>query len=1057
MPTVHRHRNTVPSLAGRVGDIIYPVDYIASGEITNITPDAITFEDNIFYVPSSVTEFSFEDGGLFKTIYYDGSEWTVSDDVTNTYIGLVQADGGEVASFKTTDEYIVQLQDDGIYDSIDFLTHKSNLGYKIVSEEVTKLYSLKRDNAAMMTLFEPHVYFEDENNGYMMFDDTLANITSTIADKYVAEGMFVGFLNDNSDDAQAYAVPNASFRAFIRAKATAIDTLQKMIDKADLYLEATSVGLTGTLADCNLHYFRKTPRFDFENNNLTGSLPYELGNLKQASWFYLYGNRFTGSLPRSFKNLTTLARLRIDNQIAYKFTGVVPREFGQMVNLEQLILNYQSFTGWEQGAISTAQTKLNVINFESSFFSKDTIDDFYTDILASVAVNSRAGTLTCPTPYLPSLTGMQAFNSLRDTYGWTVSFYLQTTALTHDFEFTGTDFIGTIKTQGVANTVEVDYGDGNVIEYGGSEDIDISHTYAVLGTYDISISNPHHITKFDISGQTGLDISSPRKIFVNLSSVVEIDVSDTDIAGSLNDAFHFNYWVEDINMSNTDITGTLVHFELKPTPSLKVLDLSSTAVGGSVAYLDETITLEELYIQSTVISGGWSDLGTLVNLKILSSALNNITGDIAGLVDCASLEQVYLGSETIQSDITGDISVFSDKNITHLDLYSTSTEGNFEDILSGNLVLLNLKNISSLSGSVNGFINEPNLIELNIGSLNPNPNITGYLSTFVGLTGLEVLGLDNAAITGNISSLSALTNLRELILNTVTGVSGDIAVFSGHTQMEWMELTATGCTGDIGDLAALTSLWDLDVSLTEIGGDIAVLSNFTNLEVIRCNRNNAYGDIEAVKDLTSLRFFLIYGNDAEGDISDLALLTSLHTIRITDTVITGDIAVCTNFPILNRFMSENCAGIYGDLSAFNGLTELYRVQVSGTAVSGDIASLNTMLDSSDFIDLQDSDIDTYTSTTLPAWSLEINISNLGLSTTEIDNFLIDLNTAGGSNGELTISGNSARSSSSDVAYAALISRGWTITSTSLELYLKDAQGNNILDAQGNPIPVGPII
>ena len=119
--------------------------------------------------------------------------------------------------------------------------------------------------------------------------------------------------------------------------------------------------------------------------------------------------------------------------------------------------------------------------------------------------------------------------------------------------------------------------------------------------------------------------------------------------------------------------------------------------------------------------------------------------------------QVYLGN-VIPSNITGNIS--NNKNIIYLHIQKVT----FEDLLNGNLVSLNLKNISSLEGSVTGFSNELNLIELNLGSKLPNANITGDLSTFSNLTNMTNLALDNAAITGNLSDVVLLTNLR-VVLN----------------------------------------------------------------------------------------------------------------------------------------------------------------------------------------------------------------------------------------------------------------------------------------------------
>jgi hypothetical protein len=102
-----------------------------------------------------------------------------------------------------------------------------------------------------------------------------------------------------------------------------------------------------------------------------------------------------------------------------------------------------------------------------------------------------------------------------------------------------------------------------------------------------------------------------------------------------------------------------------------------------------------------------------------------------------------------------------------------------------------------------------------------------------------------------------------------------------------------------------------------------------------------------------------------------------------------------------------------------------------TAVDGDIADL-AGLTSLDNIYLYDSSVDTYTgSTALPAWDgATIYIHNLGLSATEVDDFLIDFEDGGGNgdNGLINIAGtNATRTSASDTAKSNLETDGWTVT------------------------------
>ena len=156
---------------------------------------------------------------------------------------------------------------------------------------ITKLYSVNQSagTAALRTKFEPHVHFTSKK-GYLMYNNTLTNILAKNVDvDELAETYHVGFLDDNTDAAQAYAVPNAAFRAWLRGLATAVDTLQKMIDTTGT-LDASNQMLDGDPADFGLHYFRNIDMLDLSRNGLTNPLPVEFTNCTNIAIIDLYDN-----------------------------------------------------------------------------------------------------------------------------------------------------------------------------------------------------------------------------------------------------------------------------------------------------------------------------------------------------------------------------------------------------------------------------------------------------------------------------------------------------------------------------------------------------------------------------------------------------------------------------------------------------------------------------------------------------------------------------------------------------------------------------------------------
>ena len=81
---------------------------------------------------------------------------------------------------------------------------------------------------------------------------------------------------------------------------------------------------------------------DLTSNNLSGSIPSELGSLLSLSELFASGNQLTGSIPATIGNLTNLLSLRLSNN---QFTGSIPSELGNLVNLSDLYLSGNQLMG----------------------------------------------------------------------------------------------------------------------------------------------------------------------------------------------------------------------------------------------------------------------------------------------------------------------------------------------------------------------------------------------------------------------------------------------------------------------------------------------------------------------------------------------------------------------------------------------------------------------------------------------------------------------------------------------------------------------------------------
>jgi hypothetical protein len=208
-------------------------------------------------------------------------------------------------------------------------------------------------------------------------------------------------------------------------------------------------------------------------------------------------------------------------------------------------------------------------------------------------------------------------------------------------------------------------------------------------------------------------------------------------------------------------------------------------------------------------------------------------------------------------------------------------------------------------------------------------------------------------------------------------------------------------SGDIASMRGLTNLTILNLRSTAVSGDIAALSGLVDLTVLYLFSTAVSGDIAALSGLVELTVLYLYSTSVSGDIASLSGLTNLTVLYLHTTAITGDI------------------------SALSGLVDLTILSLHTTTITGDIASLSGLVDLTGLY-LYSTSVNDYTSTPLPAWpGCNIRIYNLGLSSTEIDNFLVDLADGVGAGGSLTyIVGNDPRTAASDAAVAALSAAGW---------------------------------
>lgn len=222
-----------------------------------------------------------------------------------------------------------------------------------------------------------------------------------------------------------------------------------------------------------------------------------------------------------------------------------------------------------------------------------------------------------------------------------------------------------------------------------------------------------------------------------------------------------------------------------------------------------------------------------------------------------------------------------------------------------------------------------------------------------------------------------------------------------YTAQARYTILVVGTTTLISDFRAVSQSW-ISGPLSEIVRGLG-----SALTTLHLYSTAVSGDVSALSRFTGLSALAIYATSVSGNISALAALTALTYLGLGSTQVTGDIAVAAGMPLLTTLRLDQNAGVTGDIASIAPRTALTIIHLYSCPAL------------------------TYTTpTALPPWNgATIWLYSSGLSSTEVDGFLIDLADGCGTTGTrvLKIAGtNAARTSASDAAKAALLAAGWTV-------------------------------
>ncbi len=86
----------------------------------------------------------------------------------------------------------------------------------------------------------------------------------------------------------------------------------------------------------------KVTQIDLHNNNLTGTIPPDMGTLSALQYLNLGYNNLSGQIPAELGNLSNLSYFNLENN---NLSDTIPSQLGNLANLTHLILGINNLTG----------------------------------------------------------------------------------------------------------------------------------------------------------------------------------------------------------------------------------------------------------------------------------------------------------------------------------------------------------------------------------------------------------------------------------------------------------------------------------------------------------------------------------------------------------------------------------------------------------------------------------------------------------------------------------------------------------------------------------------